>query len=115
MKIKFVCVAIVFVFIQGCGTFLTTTPYGENKLKTKPFLEQTYCKSVPSVYSGICFDVCYFVIAPPRLDVKDASLLATFMVDFSVSLAFDTLLLPYTVYKQANYGDVVIGESKEKS
>lgn len=117
---------ILCVCVSGCGT--TISQYIGHQEGGKIICEsreeyerETYGIGQPNVYSGVTFDtrlllipfICegrgegdmiyrlfYPVVAP------------VLVIDLPLSLATDTVILPYTVYRQLKYGNIV--ELKEK-
>lgn len=98
----------------GCGSFMTLLPGSENRLQRIGFSERTYCKSIPRVYSGVSYDVCTVFIGPPapigtERDAERAKrFFPGYMMDIALSLVVDTLVLPYTIYRQYKDGNIAI-------
>ncbi|KAB2526527.1 YceK/YidQ family lipoprotein [Pseudomonas sp. GXM4] len=92
---KMVTLSVLFWVLSGCGsvsTVLQADADAARDLRKK----KTYCQSIPRIYSGVAFDFCT-LNAPP----DPAGMLAPFVLfDLPLSAVFDTLSLPYTVYRQ---------------
>ena len=62
---------------------------------------------MPSFYSGFSYDMCASLLARPgEIGQNTASLL--YLLDAPLSLAADTVILPYTLYQQASHGNVML-------
>lgn len=67
-------------------------------------LVKTYCQSIPRVYSGVAFDFCALHAAPDPTGV----LIPFVLLDIAASGVADTVVLPYTIYRQSRYGSIEI-------
>ena len=65
--------------------------------------QKTYCQSIPRIYSGLAFDFC-ILNAPPN----PGGIVSFVLFDLPLSAAFDTVSLPYTIYRQAADGNLSI-------
>ena len=65
---------------------------------------KTYCQSLPRIYSGLAFDFCV-LNAPPD---PSGFLVPFVLLDLPLSAVFDTVALPYTVYRQVTDGNLGI-------
>ena len=89
--------------LSGCGTVLTVLQ-GEEDAVSDLRKHKTYCQSIPRVYSGLAYDFCV-LNAPP----EPGGYLASFVVlDLTLSGVLDTVVLPYTIYRQATDGSMRI-------
>ncbi len=97
-------VAVLFI-IGGCGT-VTTVLRDDSVTLRELRAAKTYCQSVPRVYSGVAYDLCV-LHAPPRsaggLSLNDVPWP---YLDVAVSGVMDTLILPYTIYRQSADGSL---------
>jgi len=99
------------LMLAGCGTIQTAVRGDE--VAAKSLKEQkSYCGAIPRIYSGVTYDFCS-LNAPLQkgLDAEthtDAP--AIVLIDVVMSGALDTLLLPYTIYRQQADGNIVISE-----
>ena len=94
---------MVSLLISGCGTL--NTVLREDVAATRELRQQkTYCKSIPRAYSGAAFDFCLLHAAPDLTGV----LMPFVLLDITVSGIVDTVVLPYTVYKQGTDGNISI-------
>ncbi|MDF1579134.1 MAG: YceK/YidQ family lipoprotein, partial [Desulfobulbales bacterium] len=108
LHLKSIMVWIAIV-CSGCGSLQTLPPGSEYKLKHNERYEKTYCDSIPRMYSGVSLDVCLAFIGPPapmqaKYDEHDLGVFYGYLADIALSFIVDTLALPYTTYRQLNYG-----------
>ncbi|MGY2338825.1 YceK/YidQ family lipoprotein [Pseudomonas sp. SDO5532_S415] len=109
MKVQLMLMAALM--LAGCGTVQTVIRADE--VATKSLKEQkSYCGAVPRIYSGVAYDFCY--LNAPLEKGRDAqvhdSAPAIVLIDVVISGALDTLLLPYTIYRQQADGSIIITE-----
>jgi uncharacterized protein YceK len=108
MRIQVMVLAAMM--LGGCGTVQTVVR--NDQVAVDSLKEQkSYCGAVPRIYSGLAYDFCS-LHAPLAKgvdadDYKNAAI-PVVLIDAVVSGALDTLLLPYTVYKQHTEGSIVI-------
>ena len=100
---KMVTLSVLFWVLSGCGsvsTVLQADADAARDLRKK----KTYCQSIPRIYSGVAFDFCT-LNAPP----DPTGMLAPFvLLDLPLSAVFDTVSLPYTIYRQIEDGNLSI-------
>ncbi|OPA95344.1 hypothetical protein BFW87_13910 [Pseudomonas fluorescens] len=104
MTIKIMAVlGFAALLLSGCGTFNSVVRKdGETARELR--LIKTYCQSIPRVYSGVAFDFCALHAAPDLTGI----LMPLVLVDIAVSGVADTVVLPYTIYRQVNDGNISI-------
>ena len=107
MRIQAVMLATLM--LAGCGTVQTVVRSDQaaaDYLKDK----KSHCGAVPRIYSGVTYDFC--LLHAERPDDVDAfnynNATPGVLVDAALSGVVDTLLLPYTIYKQQAEGSIVI-------
>jgi uncharacterized protein YceK len=66
--------------------------------------QKTYCQSIPRVYSGLAYDFCTLNAPPDPTGI----LLPLVLLDMTLSGALDTVVLPYTIYRQGMDGNIQI-------
>jgi uncharacterized protein YceK len=89
--------------LAGCGT--TATVFQDEAEAARGLRKQkTYCESIPRVYSGLAYDFCV-LNAPPD---PSGFLMPLMLLDLVLSGALDTVVLPYTVYRQGADGNIQI-------
>ena len=96
-KINFLFRVIVLVTavatLNGCATIATLSMEEENIVDT--------CKTLPRVYSGTVFDSrCMY--HPERKGTNNMEFFC--LIDLPLSIAMDTIVLPYTAYQQYKHG-----------
>lgn len=108
MKFHSVLIVVLSLFITGCGTINTVVR--EDAVTSRHLKElNSYCESIPRVYSGASYDFCT-LYGPPVSEYgrNDSRLVVQYIADFVVSGLVDTLLLPYTIYRQTRDGNIYI-------
>lgn len=99
------------LMLAGCGTVQTVVRSDEAAVASLK-KQNTYCGSVPRIYSGVSYDFCT-LHAPPGPGIDEQSknnANPIVLLDAVVSGALDTLLLPYTIYRQQADGSIIITE-----
>jgi uncharacterized protein YceK len=102
-------ISLFFLLLSGCGTINTLAPV-DNHVKISHGGKKSYCKSIPRVYSGTCYELCKFYGEPS----EDLNLGSTFngipffIIDIPLSFVSDTILLPYTGIKQYSEGSISV-------
>ncbi|BCX67728.1 MULTISPECIES: YceK/YidQ family lipoprotein [Pseudomonas] len=109
MKLRLMLLAALM--LSGCGT-VQTVVRGDDVAAKSLREKNSYCGAVPRIYSGVTYDFCY--LNAPLEKGRDAqvhdSAPAIVLIDVVLSGAFDTLLLPYTLYRQQADGSIIITE-----
>ena len=111
---KVLWVAVSFS-LAGCGTINTVfrpDAVASQNLKDS----RSHCENVPRIYSGVIYGFCTLNGEPaPDKSLKDRSLidhgggaLPIVAVEFVASGVLDTLVLPYTIYRQSRDGSIEI-------
>ncbi|MGY2288878.1 YceK/YidQ family lipoprotein [Pseudomonas sp. SDO528_S397] len=93
----------VCVALSGCGS-LNTVLRDDVAATRELRRHKTYCQSIPRVYSGVAFDFCLLNAAPDYTGV----LVPLVLVDITASGIVDTVVLPYTLYRQNAEGNIGI-------
>ncbi|MBK5352891.1 YceK/YidQ family lipoprotein [Pseudomonas sp. TH41] len=89
--------------LAGCGT--VTTVLQDDTAATQSLRRQkTYCQSIPRVYSGLAHDFCLLHAAPD----PTGFLVPFVLLDMTLSGVLDTVVLPYTIYRQGVDGSLRI-------
>lgn len=89
--------------LSGCGTAVTVLQDDEQAARSLR-KQKTYCQSIPRIYSGLAHDFCLLHTPPDPTGI----LVPFVLLDLTLSGAFDTISLPYTVYRQATDGNIRI-------
>lgn len=61
---------------------------------------------VPRIYSGVSYDICILRGKPSHTSLWLGSVPQLMLVDLALSGVLDTVVLPYTIYKQINEGHI---------
>ncbi|MCF5720069.1 YceK/YidQ family lipoprotein [Pseudomonas syringae] len=95
----------VCLIVAGCGTM--TTVLREDSVTVQSLkAKKTYCQSIPRVYSGVSYDLCVLHAPPHSGSGLSLNNVPWPYLDVAVSAALDTILLPYTVYRQSADGSI---------
>lgn len=100
-------ILLLMMSIQSCGTF-TTLSESDQRIASKLKKKDTYCESVPRVYSGVSYDFCSLNSRPSNTEID--VLVGFYLLDGVLSAASDTLVLPYTIYQQSEKGSIQIAQ-----
>jgi uncharacterized protein YceK len=102
-------VLLAALMLAGCGTVQTVMRGDEVAAKSLKE-RKSYCGAVPRIYSGVTYDFC--ILNAPLEKGRDAevhdSAPAIVLLDVVLSGALDTLLLPYTLYRQQADGSIMV-------
>ena len=122
-----ICILLVS---SGCGSLRTIPPGSEYSLKNNKRYENTYCDTIPRIYSGLSLDICMTFIGPPTIkydknkefkvtnstnefDEFDENNFYGYLLDMSICFGIDTLALPYTIMRQINNGNMHLKRKDE--
>lgn len=89
--------------LSGCGTALTVLQGDEDAARSLR-KQKTYCQTIPRIYSGLAYDFCILNAPPDPTGV----LIPFALLDITLSGVFDTVALPYTIYRQVAHGNLGI-------
>ena len=106
---------VVALLLCGCGTINTVfrpDAVASQNLKDS----RSHCESVPRIYSGVVYGFCTLNGQPEPekslsgVSLSDSSggLLPVVAIEFVASGVLDTLVLPYTIYRQNKDGSIEI-------
>jgi len=98
------------LLLVGCGTIQTVARDDQAAIDDLK-RQKSYCGAVPRIYSGLAYDFCTLnapLAAGIDADDHRNAAIPVVLVDAVVSGALDTLLLPYTIYRQQVDGSIVI-------
>ncbi|MBK5414302.1 YceK/YidQ family lipoprotein [Pseudomonas sp. TH31] len=107
---RFILVAVLMLGISGCGT-VSSVFFDDEWVASSLKGYQTQCDSLPRAFSGVAYDFCV-LNGPPRHEpadtVSNVNGTPLIIVDFFLSVIFDIVVLPYTVYAQVVNGNLEI-------
>jgi uncharacterized protein YceK len=93
--------------LSGCGTINST--FREDAATSRTLSERgSHCGQVPRVYGGVMYDFC--VLHAPVDDRQPDTAAQFVLIDMAASGALDTLLLPYTFFRQQRDGSIEISK-----
>jgi uncharacterized protein YceK len=108
MKLQTVLPIALAFTLTGCGT-VNTVIRGDAVASHNLKESESYCESIPRVYSGVSYDFCILHGSPaPGLTLQASNSVPDIFFDFVISGVLDTLVLPYTIYRQSNDGNIEI-------
>lgn len=105
-----VLLTAIVLSTTACGT-LDTLAREDAVTRQKLKALGSYCESVPRTYSGVAYDFCSLNGEPNRdksLETQSAGSVPWIALDFALSGILDTLVLPYTIYRQSRDGSIEI-------
>lgn len=89
--------------LAGCGTF-NTAPRSNAEIGSALARSNSYCSSVPRIYSGVAYNLC-LLNADERSTTSNTILQYGILADTLVlSPIADTVLLPVTIMQQVHLG-----------
>ena len=103
------------VALAGCGTI--NTVFRPDVVTSQNLKDsRSHCENVPRIYSGVMYGFCTPNGEPkPEKNLNDISLIdhgpgavPVIAIEFVASGVLDTLLLPYTIYRQSKDGSIEI-------
>ena len=93
------------LMLGGCGT--TITVLREDSVTVQSLkAKKTYCDTVPRVYSGVAYDLCSLHAPPNSGSGFLLNGVPWAFLDVPLSGVLDTLVLPYTIYRQSADGSI---------
>lgn len=106
---------LALVSIAGCGTI--NTVLRPDAVASKSLKDShSHCDSVPRIYSGVMYGFCYLNSEPkpeksaedPTFGQRGSNIFPVIAIEALASGLADTLVLPYTVYRQSKDGSIEI-------
>jgi len=101
-------IGVLALFITGCGT-INTVVRDDGVARRNLKKINSYCESIPRVYSGVSYDFCTLYGPPgPGYGLHTGAVVSGTIADFVFSGLLDTLVLPYTILRQSRDGNIDI-------
>lgn len=100
---KAVTFGAISLALTGCGT-VATVLQDDAQAAQGLRRQKSYCQSIPRIYSGLAYDFCVLHAPPDPTGI----LVPLILVDLALSGVLDTVVLPYTVYRQGMDGNIRI-------
>ncbi|UVL22368.1 YceK/YidQ family lipoprotein [Pseudomonas donghuensis] len=94
---------LLLVTLCGCATVRTVTD--ESRAVDDLAKWETNCHSIPRAYSGVAYQFCN-LNGPARSTAHWAP--APILLDMAASGIADTVMLPYTGYRQFKHGNTAV-------
>jgi uncharacterized protein YceK len=94
---------VISLALTGCGTAVTVLQDDADAAQALR-RHKTYCQSIPRVYSGLAYDFCVLNAPPDPTGI----LVPLVLIDLALSGTLDTVVLPYTLYRQGTDGNIRI-------
>lgn len=106
---KLVFIIILAFCCCSCATLLTINP-DNNHVRIEHRGKKSYCQEIPRVYSGFMYNICFLYGEPSRRKNLGSTIGGTpfFVIDATLSLVADTIVIPYTAYQQAEKGSIKV-------
>ena len=86
---------------------MSTVSKSDVKISSELRKSQTRCETIPRVYSGVAYDICK--VHSDSLNTFRHLSYGYYFFDTIPSAIIDTVVLPYTIYKQNDLGSVKVG------
>lgn len=107
---RIVLILVMAVSISACGSFRTVGKT-DREISSDLLSQKTYCETLPRVYSGLFYNFC--CLHSNRQSVHVDWFQQFYLLDGVASAVVDTVLLPYTGYRQYKDGSVLIHSIKD--
>jgi uncharacterized protein YceK len=93
----------------SCATIKTIDP-PNNHVNISHYGKKSYCESIPRIYSGIAYNFCLLNGEPSRTKNTGSTFngVPFLFIDSAFSVVADTIVLPYTIIKQADKGSIKV-------
>lgn len=124
---------LALALLAGCGSVQTLGPGAKTDLADNEKYRTTRCETIPRTYSGVAYVLCTAYIrkadsanskqengstggsgsARKQEDIEPGSLPGSSVIDLLLSGVVDTLVLPYTLYKQFDDGSYQLNVDPE--
>lgn len=101
--VKRTILLLILIGLSGCGT-LNTVTQPDQTVASRLKQQNTYCTSLPRIYSGVTYNLCQLYSSPGSGHF--AWSLDLYIIDSLMSAVIDTVLLPYTGYRQIKDGSI---------
>lgn len=116
-----ITICVVVLFVSGCGSIRTLGPGAKADLMRQDQARKTRCETIPRTYSGVAYVICMAykkekhgeeepgytdnaevnsIIKPENLPGDRKSIPGGDLLDLFFSGVIDTIVLPYTLFKQ---------------
>ena len=95
--------------ISSCSTVTTIAPKN-NSVNMGRLGHNSYCNEIPRIYSGVSYVGCLLFSeqGTNKHTRSDASDVPMAIIDGVFSVVADTAVLPYTIYRQSEDGNIKV-------
>ena len=100
---RFQIAILSLIALTACGTLQTGTQ-SDSLISRDLKRFQTHCHAIPRIYSGVSYDLC--MLNGSIENELQQFILGYYLVDTVPSALADTLLLPYTGFRQWQQGNI---------
>lgn len=91
----------------SCATIKTVDPH-RDRITVEYNGAKSYCKSIPRIYSGVSYNVCRMFGEPKHTSARPSRGVPVIFFDTALSAVADTVVLPYTLFLQADKGSIKV-------
>lgn len=93
----------------SCATIKTIDP-PRNHVDISHSGKKSYCEDIPRIYSGVSYNFCLLYGEPSKKVNVGSSFnnIPFVFIDTVFSVVSDTIVLPYTIVKQAEKGSIKV-------
>lgn len=104
-------IVLLAVACSGCATTKTVSVVDNGTISNRYWNSTTNCSSLPRVYSGLAHNACFALFAARSNGaIYNSFETGVYVLDSMASVVGDTLVLPYTIYTQYQWGSIEVGE-----
>ncbi|WP_370981133.1 YceK/YidQ family lipoprotein [Agaribacterium sp. ZY112] len=91
----------------ACGTY-TSLSSTDRQIARKLDKKNTHCDSVSRLYGGVSYNLCSLHSSPNKSYYINVWASGFYLVDTAFSAVSDTVVIPYSAYRQINDGNVEV-------
>ncbi len=107
-EVKAVIILLVLA-CSGCATTKTVSVTENGAISDGYWNSKTNCSSLPRVYSGLAHNACFALFASrSNGSIYNSFEIGGYVLDSMACAVADTLVLPYTIYKQFQWGSIEV-------
>lgn len=109
-KVLSIVTTIVVVLTSSCGSFTTITK-SDAELAYNLKQNDTKCKELVRIYSGVAYNLCH--LHSDNHSLWSSLIMQFYLFDIIPSAAVDTVLLPLGLYNQTTKGNLLLSRPRE--
>lgn len=108
-------IVLLAVACSGCATTKTVSVVDNGTISNRYWNSTTNCSSLPRVYSGLAHNACFALFASrTNGSLYNSFEIGGYVLDSMACAVADTLVLPYTIYKQFQWGSIQVAAGHRK-